>query len=197
MSLDRRPHRGAEFLPFYKETPVMWFTSLFRRPRPSRQRPRVGRIGNPAHRGRSFVPRFEVLEDRTVLSTLTVTNALDQGAGSLRDLIGKAKDGDTIVFASSLNGQTITLTSGELAISKSVDIEGPGASLLAVSGNQASRVFDVSQNQKTVAVTIAGLTIENGLTSGAGGGGILNMSSTLTLANDVLSNNETLGNGDG
>jgi hypothetical protein len=57
-----------------------------------------------------------VLEDRTVLSTLTVTNALDSGANSLRDAIQHAKDGDMIVFDPSLNGQTITLTSDELAI---------------------------------------------------------------------------------
>ena len=107
-----------------------------------------------------FRPRLEGLEERTVLSTLTVTNNLDSGAGSLRAAIKAAGSGDTIVFAPTLDGQTITLTSGELAISKSLDIEGPGASLLAVSGNNAGRVFDVSQNQKTVAVTIAGLTIK-------------------------------------
>src|SRR5215470_13500363 len=99
-----------------------------------------------AHRKCGFRPRLEGLEDRTVLSTLTVTNALDSGAGSLRAAIKAAGSGDTIVFASGLVGQTITLTSDELAISKSLEIEGPGASLLAVSGNNASRVFDISQN---------------------------------------------------
>src|SRR6516164_7733470 len=145
-----------------------------------------------------FRPKLEGLEGRTVLSTLTVLNTLDKGAGSLRDTITGAKSGDTIDFASSLNGQTIILTSGELAISQSLDIEGPGASLLAISGNNANRVFDISQNQKAVAVTIAGLTIQNGLSSGSSylgeGGGILNVSSTLTLNNDVLSNNEALAN---
>jgi hypothetical protein len=138
-----------------------------------------------------FRPRLEGLEERTVLSTLTVTNNLDSGAGSLRAAIKNANSGDTIAFASSLNGQTITLTSGELAISQSLDIEGPGASILAISGNNASRVFDISQNQKPVTVTIAGLTIENGLCSGDnGGGGILNISSAVSLNNDLLSNNE-------
>src|SRR5205823_4912443 len=112
--------------------------------------------------------------------------------------IKHASSGDTIVFNPSLDGQTITLTSGELAISKSLDIEGPGASLLAISGNRTSRVFDVSQNQKPVAVTVAGLTIENGLASSSpsvgAGAGILNVSSTLTLTNDVLSHNIGLGN---
>ena len=102
-----------------------------------------------------------------------MTNALDSGAGSLRAAIKAASSGDTIVFAPSLNGQTITLTSGELAISKSLDIEGPGPDKLAISGNHASRVFNVSQNQKPVTVTIAGLTIENGLAPNGVGGGIL------------------------
>ena len=159
--------------------------SLFPHPEalPSPRRPR-----------RRFQPRLERFEDRTVLSTLTVTNALDSGAGSLRAAIKAAGSGDTIVFASSLNGQTITLTSGELAISKSLDIEGPGAGLLAISGNNASRVFDISQNQKPVTVTIASLSIENGRSPGADGGGILNVSSTLTLTGDVLANNEALSN---
>jgi hypothetical protein len=175
----------------------MWFPSLLLSLLLS-MKPRAGRRTQahrrPAPHRWPFVPRLEILEDRTVPSTLTVLNNLDSGAGSLRDAITSAESGDTIVFAPSLNGQTITLASGELAISKSLDIEGPGASLLAVSGNRAGRVFDVSQNQKTVVVTIAGLTIEDGLASGAGGGGILNVSSTLNLCNDVLSSNVAFDN---
>jgi hypothetical protein len=156
---------------------------------------RSGQSRRPAHRPhkRSFVPRLEMFEDRTVPSILTVLNNLDSGAGSLRDTIKHASGADTIMFASSLNGQTITLTSDELDISKSLDIEGPGAGLLAISGNNHSRVFHISQNEKPVAVTIAGLTIEDGQSSGSTGGGILNVSSTLTLINDVLSNNVAIG----
>jgi hypothetical protein len=89
-----------------------------------------------------------------------VLNTLDSGAGSLRAAITGAKGGDTIVFAPSLDGQTITLTSGELTINKSVDIEGPGASLLAISGNDAFRLFDIVNQRLTV--TIAGLTMTHG-----------------------------------
>src|SRR5262245_33696749 len=75
---------------------------------------------------RRFRPRLEGLEERTVLTTLTVLNTLDKGAGSLRDTIASVKSGDTIVFAPSLDGQTITLTSDQLTINNSLDIEGPG-----------------------------------------------------------------------
>src|SRR5438270_13490768 len=131
----------------------MWFTS--------RQHRKPGR--NPVNE-RRFVPRFEDLEDRTVPSTLTVLNNLDKGAGSLRDAIAHAKDGDTIVFDPGLNGQTIALTSDELAIKKSLDIEGPGASKLTVSGGDQYRVFDISEG---LTVTIAGLTITHGRAVGA------------------------------
>src|SRR5260370_15097869 len=91
----------------------------------------------------------------------------------------------------SLKGQTIRLTSGPLAITKSMDMEAPGADKLAVSGNHASRIFAVSGG---VRVIIAGLTISDGLVGGGdGGGGILNAGSILTLANDVLSNNQVVG----
>jgi hypothetical protein len=88
-------------------------------------------------------------------------------------------------------GQTITLTSGEFAINKDLDIEGPGAGHLAISGNHQSRVLDISGG---VTVTIAGLTITDGLALGpptqGGGGAILNVGSHLTVASAVLSNNE-------
>jgi hypothetical protein len=155
-----------------------------------RQRRSNGRKGRS-----SFVPRLEALEDRTVPSTLTVTNALDKGAESLRDTITNAKSGDTIVFASTLNGQTITLTSDQLTINKSLDIEGPGASQLTISGNDKNRVFSINEG---LTVTIAGLTISHGRAGSAqgsdsAGGGILNVNSTLTLANDMLSYNEAIG----
>src|SRR5207253_5347924 len=52
----------------------------------------------PARQGQSFVPRIELLEDRTVPSTLTVTNPADSGDGSLRAVIATTHSGDQIVF---------------------------------------------------------------------------------------------------
>ena len=88
----------------------------------------------------------------------------DSGAGSLRADIAAAKANDTIVFAPSLNGQTITLTSGELDITKSLTIQGPGANQLAISGDNGysivhPRIFEVAAN---ASFTLSGLTLENG-----------------------------------
>jgi hypothetical protein len=162
----------------------MWLDSLLRSLKPS-----------PGPYRRPFRPRLELLEGRDVPSTLTVLNNHDAGAGSLRDAIGHAHDGDTIVFAPGLAGQTIALTSDQITIKTSLDIEGPGADKLTVSGNDAFRVFDISEG---LTVTIAGLTITHGRAvgasaSGGGGGGILNAGSTVTLAHDVLSSNVDLG----
>ena len=150
---------------------------------PGKRRPAIGR--RPAR----SAPRLEALEARMVLSTLTVTSAADDGSsGTLRTLIGAASPGSTIVFDHRLVGQTITLKSGALELTKNVDIEGPGASQLTISGNSASRVFDVNSG---ATVTIAGLTIANGATvGGLGGGGILNEAgATLTLNHSALTNN--------
>jgi hypothetical protein len=124
-----------------------------------------------------FRPWLEDLECRNLPSTLTVLNNADSGPGSLRDTIAAARSGDTIVFDSSLDGQTITLTRGELAISQNLRIKGPGALQLAINGNGAGRVFDLTGSGANV--TIADLTIANGLA--VQGGGIENLASNLTL----------------
>jgi hypothetical protein len=136
-----------------------------------------------------FQPVLEALEHRWVPSTLTVLNKLDTGAGSLRAEIAAAQNGDTIVFAPSLNGQTITLskTKGELLINKNLTIVGPGADKLTVSGNNTSRVFEVAQAMQ---LSLSGMTISNGLAQYDNGGGILiDAGAVLTVSNCTLSGN--------
>ena len=115
--------------------------------------------------GRRFRPRLEALEDRCVPSTLTVTNTLDYGPGSLRYEIAQAESGKsgkvtTIDFAQGLHG-TITLYYGQLNITRNVTIQGPGASLLTVSGGNSSRVFEVAPN---VTAIISGNKVYSQLT---------------------------------
>jgi hypothetical protein len=138
-----------------------------------------------------FRPRLEALEGRVVLSTLTVTNTLDSGKGSLRYEIAHANKNATIAFDPSLDGQTITLTSDELAITTGLTIQGPGAGQLAISGGKNWRVFDVNASAPVV---LSGLTISNGVAHDRtgvhedDGGGILNFR-TLTLSGCVVSGN--------
>ena len=151
--------------------------AMLRNGMPSRRRSRTCR--------RRFVPGVNLMEDRTLLSTLMVTNNNDSGKGSLRAEIAAATSGDAINFSSKLKGETITLTSGELLITVSVTINGLGANRLSVSGNNASRVIEIAAGLN---VTINGLTITDGYALDQGGG-ILNDGSNLTLSGDVLSQN--------
>src|SRR5205085_8247832 len=112
---------------------------------------------------------LEALDDRTVPSTFTVTNLLDGGSDSLRAAVAAANanpGADTIDFATT---GTIALTSGELDITDSLTINGPGAGALTVSGTYVSRVFGIAGNPTVV---IAGLTVTNGATIDSPGGGI-------------------------
>src|SRR5262249_9762324 len=85
---------------------------------------------------------LESLEVRTVPSTFTVLNLADGGSGSLRAAIGGANanpGADLIRFAAAARNGTIALTSGQLSVTDDLQIAGPGADRLAVSGNGDSR----------------------------------------------------------
>ena len=145
----------------------------------------------PSGRRAGFRPRLESLEDREVPATFTVSNLADAGNGSLRQAVLDANalpGADAIVFAEGMQG-TIALTGGQLSITDHLTIDGPGADLLAISGNDASRVFRISGG---VTAAIDDLTITHGRAAGDGGG-ILNTGNTLTLDRVVLSNNLAVG----
>ena len=127
-------------------------------------------------------------------ATLTVTNNDDGSPGSLRQAITGASAGDTITFAASLSGQTITLTSGQLSIAQSLaingDLNGDGVPDITVSGNNTGRVFKISITNSD-AVTLEGLNIAKG--NSPGGGGILASGGTLTVAHSTVSGNSVSG----
>lgn len=108
-------------------------------------------------------------------STITVINTNDSGAGSLRQALSGANNGDTINF--SVTG--VITVSSLLDISKDVVIVGPGANLLAIDGNNTTTVFK-DQNYAINTVVISGLEIRNG-SSGAYGAGIGGFGYDLTV----------------
>ncbi|HUQ80344.1 MAG TPA: choice-of-anchor Q domain-containing protein [Gemmatimonadaceae bacterium] len=131
----------------------------------------------------------------------TVNTLADPGNGvcddaecTLREAIASASGGHLIVFAPGLTG-TIFLTSGALEISsKNVVIAGDGR--IAVSGNDASRVFKVTGlDPNAPASVIKGLTVRNGVASS--GAGIVVSYASLVLDSVVVAFNraETVGGG--
>ena len=121
--------------------------------------------------------------------TLTVTSLADDNtAGTLRSQIGNAHSGDTITF--SVTG-TITLTQGQIEINTNLAINGPGTTSLAISGGHSYSIFQIDSG---ATVTIANLTMQDGL--GGANGGLISNSGSLTVNNSTLLMS-TPSNGDG
>ena len=130
-------------------------------------------------------------------TTITVINTNDSGPGSLRQALAVVNDGDTIDFDSALNGQTITLTTAELLINRSITVMGPGANLLTVAREKDAPLFRIFHVTPGHTVTFEGLTITNGFIhfGFVSGGGIYNDHSNVTVNNCVLTRNSSMGQG--
>ncbi len=108
---------------------------------------------------------LETMEPRLLLSAYTVTNALDSGAGSLRDAIGLANanaGADTIDFDGTYFNQARTITFGsgaaDMEVTDALTITGPGESLLTIDANSEDRIFSITADD----VTISDMTLVNG-----------------------------------
>lgn len=164
---------------------IRQFDGQGRRHKHSRSLVRKNPIG---HRRRLVAER---LEDRRVLSSLTVTgigDAVDvaDGVTTLREAIGDANvtpGADAIVFDTSLVGATITLAGTALAISDDLAITGLGAAQLTIDGNNATGVFSIDAG---VTVAISDLRIARG---SASNGGAVRNEGMLSVTDAVLSNN--------
>lgn len=126
------------------------------------------------------------------MPVFTVMNTLDSGKGSLRQAILKANltsESDTIEFDSSLVGNVIELSSGQLTITNSLTINGLGASSLTINaGKQGWRVFNIDDGTTNlIDVSINGLTITGGNPEDDGGG--IRSVENLTVKNSVISGN--------
>lgn len=154
--------------------------------------------------------------NRIESTVFTVNSTADGSDGELRD--GKCSTGvpqqctlraavqqsnhtmgnDTINLAPGLSG-TIDLTQGQISISNEPDsltINGPkpkpGARILTVSANNASRVFRIADDATAV---INRLSIINGNAGSSNGGGIFSEGDSLTLTNSTVSGSSAAGGG--
>lgn len=139
-------------------------------------------------------------------ATFTATKVVDTNDGtcdadcSFREAVVAANatvDNDTVAFSSLFNtSQTITLSLSEVVIAAngSLTITGPGANLLTLDGNQASRIITMSPAS---VVTLDGLTFTRGNgvspTNTNTGGAIHTNGGSLTLTNSIVTGNQTTG----
>ncbi len=166
----------------------------------------------------------EVLEDRDVPATFTVSTLADAGAGSLRDAIDQANtvnDADTIVFSGAAVGGTISLSTFSnldagsatvpqpagptaLIVSSPVTIQGTGETITRI-GATAFRLFQVTAAGN---LSLRNVTLSKGLAQGGAGGdginggggaaglgGAIYNQGKLTITGTTLAANKAIGGG--
>ncbi|MBT9514369.1 MAG: DUF4347 domain-containing protein [Acidovorax sp.] len=138
------------------------------------------------------------------LGIVTVTSSADTGAGSLREALASAQNGDTVTFS---GGMTVQLTA-ELLLNQNITIDGDlnddGVADVVLDGQYQTRVVEITSGST---VTLDGLVVTRGLLSGDGGGGSLGASAAmaggifnagaLTLNNVTVTANAASGGGGG
>jgi hypothetical protein len=149
---------------------------------------------------RSGLVDIGAFQTQSVILVNTTIDGLGSGAGqiSLRQAINLANalsSADTIAFDATLfaTPQTITLSAGQFTLmdKEKTTINGPGESVLTVSGGGTSRVFELDHGL----AAISGLTITGG--SATTGGGIWNNGGTLELTQATVTGNSAANAGAG
>jgi hypothetical protein len=149
---------------------------------------------------RSHGDLFESLESRRLLATFMVSNATDDGAGSLRVAIAQANalpGADVIEFDERMAGNTIFLKGEQLSITDDLSINGPEKFPITISPDNALTDFPVLRllvNEAGVSTTITGLVLRGG--NAEGPGGAISNAGTLALVRTTVSGSRaTLGGG--
>ena len=155
---------------------------------------------------------FEIFSG--VVTTTSDIVAVD-GETSLREAVARASSDafvDSVTFDPSLNGQTITVTEGEMLVERSVTISGPGADQLTINAGGNSRLFtfdsgtddlpgdpvDPTTSNEGETFTIEDVTLTGGAASATQTGGAINLGDSLdTLELDRVVISNSFGNGGG
>ena len=143
--------------------------------------------------------RVEDLEERTLLAVIAggpetavrtiaptesatwVVNILedfldwtgDDDVVSLREAIGRATTGDTIVFDGSLSGGTIALSGSQLTIPVGITIDASGIGGITIDAAEQSGVLNINGGDPNNPVELIGLTITGGSFYGIHNTGVL------------------------
>lgn len=121
----------------------------------------------------------------------TVMNTADTGTGSLRQAVEDANansGSDRVLFDGGVSG-TITLTSAVISIYDPLEIIGPGAETLTISGNNLLQILTIN-NVPDPGVSISGLRLTAGRNAAAGGA-LNNFNSDLAVSDCVFDHNAT------
>ncbi len=122
-------------------------------------------------------------------------------SGSLREAVCAANNAGASASTITVAAGTYTLANGELQMGKvagsNITLTGAGAGSTIISGNNASRVFNLDPNiVGGVTTSISGVTITGGADSTFGGAGIIAgrgtaqpTGDTLTISNSTITNN--------
>ena len=154
--------------------------------------PRVGRARRKTQRQRSLLT--EMLEDRRMLATFTVTSLADgpvmmagDQPGTLRQAIYDANAApaeDEIVFE--VDG-SILLTEGELVVTEGLTLLGPGQEMLTIDGQTNSRLFSITADVET---TFVGMTLTGGAAGDAEDGGAIRSAGPVSISHVAITSNQ-------
>src|SRR4030095_2040404 len=133
---------------------------------------------------RNSIWRRPMSDFGTIEECSIVTNTNDHGDGSLRSIIACALSGSVITFDHSLLNQTISLTTGEIDITKNLTINGLGMMNLTVSGHNNSRIFHILPGNT---MTIKNLSLKDA--TAVSNGGAMFIEGHLMIENALLEHN--------
>jgi hypothetical protein len=201
--------------------------------RKNRGRQLAGRMTGHSSGSKSLT--YDVCEPRRLLAIFVVNSIGDDDSGnvdgfvtlreaiiasttnaSFGDAVAGAANGDEIRFASSLAGQTIVLTNGQLNVFDDLIIRG-GNTNITIDGNSSGRIFNLATGED---VSISSVNLVNGravqggaisaagagqtfifdvdfntnAATGAGGGAVYNADNDVFVTNSRFSDNLASGN---
>lgn len=156
----------------------------------------VEREGYNSWSGSATVTILPVSTDLVVTTNLDTVDETD-GFLSLREAITLVESGaaesNVIVFSPSVftggSANTITLTQGKLAVTKSMTIDASALDdFVTIDADGKSRVFEIDGGEDA-SVELIGLTVTGGATTEEAGAGIYLKSGSLTLTHSVVTHN--------